>query len=96
MRPYTLVASTTRSRRPPPCASQRPTICSVTPSPRFHPYTFAVSKKLTPASSARSMIAQLSFSLVCGPKFIVPRQSRETRTPLRPSLVVGSCVMPLL
>src|ERR1700687_4815019 len=35
MRPNTLVASTMRSRRPPPWAIQRPTICSVTPSPVF-------------------------------------------------------------
>ncbi len=35
--PYSLVASTTLSRRPPPLANQRPTICSVTPSPFFQP-----------------------------------------------------------
>ena len=31
-----------------------------------------------PSSSALSMIAKLSASLVCGPKFIVPRHSRLT------------------
>ena len=33
---------------------------------------------------ARSMIAWLSRSAVCGPKFIVPRHSGETRRPSRP------------
>src|SRR4029077_2026115 len=75
---------TTFSRRRPPWANQRPTICSVHPSPVFQPYTFAVSKKLRPSSSARSMMAKLSASLVSGPKFIVPRQSRLTFTPDRP------------
>src|SRR6185503_11238072 len=84
MRPKTFVARTTFSRRPPPWANQRPTICSVHPSPVFQPYTFAVSKKLRPSSSARSMMAKLSASLVSGPKFIVPRQSRLTFTPERP------------
>src|SRR6476659_5758550 len=93
MRPYTLVASTTFSRRPPPCANQRPRICSVHPSPIFHPYTFAVSKKFSPNSSARSMIAKLSASVVSGPKFMVPRQSRLTLTPERPSCTY--CMAPL-
>jgi hypothetical protein len=35
--PYSLVARTTLSRRPPPLANQRPRICSVTPSPCFQP-----------------------------------------------------------
>src|SRR6476620_3014630 len=93
MRPYTFVASTTFSRRPPPCANQRPRICSVHPSPSFHPYTFAVSKKFNPSSSARSMIAKLSASVVSGPKFMVPRQSRLTLTPERPSCTY--CMDPL-
>src|SRR5882724_7849883 len=37
-----------------------------------------------PSSRARSMIAKLSGSLVCGPKFMVPRQRRLTRRPVRP------------
>src|SRR5919106_1466057 len=82
--PYTLVARTTFSRRPPPCASQRPMIRSVQPSPFFQPYTFAVSKTLIPRSSAASMTAKLSASLVTGPKFIVPRQRRLTTRPVRP------------
>jgi hypothetical protein len=47
----------------------------------------AVSKKLMPASSAASMIAWLAGSSVCQPKFIVPRQSRETDRPVRPRCV---------
>jgi hypothetical protein len=35
--PYTFVAMTVRSLRPPPLANQRPMICSVTPSPFFRP-----------------------------------------------------------
>src|SRR5689334_11175564 len=62
-------------------------IDSVTPSPRLRPYTLAVSKKLTPCSSARSITTQLSSWLVSGPKFIVPRQSRLTTRPVRPRLV---------
>jgi hypothetical protein len=42
------------------------------------------SKKLMPSSWARSMMACASSSEVLGPKFIVPRQSRETRRPVRP------------
>src|SRR6266404_222380 len=37
-----------------------------------------------PASRARSMSAKLSPSLVSGPKFMVPRQRRLTRSPVRP------------
>src|SRR2546426_7472427 len=37
-----------------------------------------------PASRARSMSAKLSPSLVRGPKFMVPRQRRLTRSPVRP------------
>src|ERR1700690_990494 len=40
-----------------------------------------------PSSSALSMMAKESFSSVCGPKFIVPRHSRETFRPVRPSCV---------
>lgn len=44
-------------------------------------------KKLTPASSAASIIRNASFSSVIGPKFIVPRQSRLTFNPDFPSFV---------
>jgi hypothetical protein len=47
----------------------------------------AVSKKLMPYSSAASIIACASASLVNGPKFIVPRHSRETERPDRPRWV---------
>src|SRR2546430_194570 len=40
-----------------------------------------------PCSSARSMMAKLSGSVVLGPKFIVPRQSRLTLRPVRPRFV---------
>src|SRR4029450_10614060 len=82
--PNTLVASTTLSRRSPPLANQRPMICSVTPSPTRQPYTLAVSKKLMPSSRARSMMRWESVSEVSGPKFMVPRQIRLTRSPVRP------------
>lgn len=87
MLPYTLVARTTLSRRPPPWANQLPMILSVRPLFSPQPYTLAVSKKLMPASSAASMIAWLSASSVCGPKFMVPRTSRLTLSPVRPSCV---------
>src|SRR5512138_2030892 len=48
-----------------------------------------VSKKKTPASSARSIIARASSSVASPPKFIVPRQSRLTLSPLLPSRVVS-------
>ena len=35
------------------------------------------------------MMAKLSASLVSGPKFMVPRQSRLTRTPARPRWTWG-------
>jgi hypothetical protein len=35
--PYSFVAITTFSRRPPPCANHLPMICSVMPSPCFQP-----------------------------------------------------------
>src|SRR5437667_5925519 len=37
-----------------------------------------------PSSRARSMRTKLSASLVWGPKFMVPRQRRLTRSPVRP------------
>src|SRR5437763_11325199 len=59
-------------------------ISSVKPGWMARPYTFAVSKKFRPCSRARSMTAKLSLSLVCGPKFMVPRQRRLTFRPVRP------------
>src|SRR5207302_4188645 len=50
------------------------------------PYRLAVSKKLMPTSRARSMMAMLSASVVRGPKFIVPRQSGLTLSPVRSRL----------
>jgi len=48
---------------------------------------FELSKKLMPCSCARSMIWWASASPVTEPKFIVPRQSLLTETPLRPRWV---------
>src|SRR2546423_81777 len=45
-----------------------------------------------PCSSARSMIVKLSGSVVLGPKFIVPRQSRLTSSPVRPRFVYSMAV----
>src|SRR5699024_178605 len=75
----------TISSRLPERWSQRPTISSVRPLWPSPPYTLAVSKNVTPCSRARSMIAKASSSEVCGPKFMVPRTSRETVAPVRPS-----------
>jgi len=74
-----LVASTTRSRRP---ASALPTISSDSPAE----YTSAVSMKLIPASSARSMIRSDSpwSVLPQDPNIIAPRQSGLTLTPVVP------------
>src|SRR4051812_36480259 len=81
--PWTLVASTTCSRRPP--ASALPTI--VSDSPRE--YTSAVSMKLMPASSARWMMRIDSSWSVSphAPNIIAPRQSGLTLTPVRPRLL---------
>jgi hypothetical protein len=55
-------------------------------------YTLAVSMKVMPNSRARSRI-RLLFSSPCRqpspsyPKFIVPRQSRLTDSPVEPSVV---------
>src|SRR3954467_451134 len=79
--PWTLVASTTWSRRPP--ASALPTISSDSP----REYTSAVSTKLMPASSARWMIRiESSWSVLPhAPNIIAPRHSGLTFTPVRPS-----------
>src|SRR3954451_12602048 len=45
-----------------------------------------------PCSMARSMIWCESSSLVCGPKFIVPRTRRETDKPVRPRCVYSMFV----
>ena len=87
MLPYTLVARATSSRRSSPLANQLPMISSVRPFFSPQPYTLAVSKKLMPVSRAASMIAWLSASFVCGPKFMVPRTSRLPVSPVRPSCV---------
>src|SRR5215469_14730340 len=97
--PYSLVASTVRSRRPPPVANQSPMISSVHPTcasscwPTWPgglwlpPYRFAVSKKFMPSSWAWSMITCASPGGVSGPKFMVPRHRRLTDSPDRPRLV---------
>src|SRR6266545_5261055 len=81
IRPWTLVASTTSSRR-----SRRasPTISSERPSP----YTSAVSTKLTPASRAWWIIRTHSSWSVFpqGPNIMAPRQWVLTFTPVRPSV----------
>src|SRR4051812_19769598 len=76
----TLVARTTSSRR---SFSALPTISSDSPAE----YTSALSTKLIPASSARWMMRiESSWSgLPQAPNIIVPRQSGETWTPVRPS-----------
>src|SRR5690606_25175426 len=48
-------------------------------------YEFEVSRKLIPSASARSMIANESFSSVLPPKFMHPSASAETSTPVRPN-----------
>src|SRR3954469_24644673 len=77
---WTLVASTTSSRRP---LRALPTISSDSPAE----YTSALSTKLIPASSARwTMRIESSWSVLPqAPNIIVPRQSFETWTPVRPS-----------
>ncbi len=78
---------TVRSRRLPPEANQRPMISSVAPLPASPPYTLAESKKLMPLSSASSMMPWLVASSVWPPKFMVPRHSRETDSPVLPRCV---------
>src|SRR3954447_25029630 len=74
------VARTTSSRR---SLRALPTISSDSPAEQ----TSAVSMKLIPASSARWMIrTESSWSVLPqAPNIIVPRQSGETWTPVRPS-----------
>jgi hypothetical protein len=86
--PECFVATTQASRRP-PRANQSPTISSLSPTVSaatgFTGYISAVSRKSTPASSARSICAWASAREVCVPKVMVPRQSSLTSIPVRPS-----------
>src|SRR6266545_8417285 len=79
IRPWTLVARNTSSRRP---SRARPTISSERPSP----YTSAVSTKLIPPSRAWWIIRTHSAWSVFpqGPNIIAPRQWVLTFTPVRP------------
>ena len=80
-----LVASTNRSRRP---LSQRPRISSVRPrsaSGAPSGYASAVSRKVMPASAAASRMATEAGSSHWKPNVIVPRHSRDTRSPVRPN-----------
>jgi hypothetical protein len=78
-----LVASTILSRAP-DRSNQVPMKRSLSPSPVSRPYMFAVSTKLIPAPRARSRTACDSGSPICQAKFMVPRQIRLTRNPVRP------------
>src|SRR5918993_6092098 len=88
--PCTLVAMTTSSRLA-KSARARPTIASLVPSE----YTFAVSKKLIPASSASWMNPRLVSSASVhawlpvpeSPKLMHPRQILDTSSPVGPSFV---------
>jgi hypothetical protein len=87
-RPAILVASTTLSRAPGREANQLPMIRSVEPCVSGlggTAYISAVSKKLTPRSSAKSICAWPSASVFCWPQVMVPRHTRETCRPVRPS-----------
>src|SRR6201998_1315966 len=70
----------TRSPRLP--AMSLPRILSDAPAP----YTFAVSKKLIPASRQRANIAPEVASSASDPNDIVPKQSGETCTPVLPTV----------
>ena len=72
-----MVASTTLARAPGRWANQRPMMVSVAPQVSARAgtaYISAVSKKSTPRSSARSMMAKASASPTCSPNVMVPRQ----------------------
>src|SRR5919199_4778367 len=90
--PCTLVATTIRWRLP-----LRFSAAPVTSSLRPRLYTLAVSRKLMPASIARSMIANESCSPVLPPNIMQPRQRLLTLTPVRPSgrysMVCRSCML---
>ena len=85
--PCTLVAMTTSSREAKSLMA-RPRISSLLP----REYTFAVSKKLIPASSARWMKGRLAASSIVhgwvpcseAPKLMHPKQIRDTCKPVSP------------
>ena len=87
---YTFVASTTSSRRAKSFRA-RPVISSLLPAE----YTFAVSKKVTPASSASLMMRRAASSSSThgwpprdgSPQLMQPRVRADTWSPVRPSLV---------
>src|SRR5918995_828305 len=83
--PCTLVASTRESRLPLRC-SAFPTDSSLAPLV----YTFAVSRKLTPPSMARSMISAESSSLVLSPNIMHPRQISLTFAPVLPRFLYST------
>src|SRR4051794_227448 len=88
MRPWTLVASTISSRLV-KSLSARPVISSLLPAE----YTFAVSKKLIPASRASLMIRRPASSSrthwwpprVASPQLMHPSVTTETSSPVLPS-----------
>src|SRR2546421_12674339 len=69
--PRTLLARIILARRP---LRVFPTIPSEAPLL----YTFAVSKKFTPASMHRSIMRNAAGSSTCEPNVIVPKQARDT------------------
>ena len=91
LRPLTFVASTILSRLP-RAASHLPTMRSVDPCVSAFggiEYISAVSRKLIPASIARSIWACPSASVFCWPKVIVPRQIEDTSITVRPSFRIS-------
>src|ERR1051325_8086779 len=80
-----LVASTTWSRRPP---STSPSRISLPPA---LPYTSAVSKNVTPASSAASTTARVPSRSTRRPKLLQPRPTTDTLSP--PSSRCGTSAM---
>ena len=81
--PATLVARVTRWRMPGRWRSQRPMKVSVAPAVAAlggTGYISAVSRKVTPRSTARSSMACASASPTCSPKVMVPRQMGGTRS----------------
>ena len=57
------------------------------PFPDFPAIDICCIEEVDPFVDALSIMAKLSGSLVSGPKFIVPRQSRLTLRPVRPRFV---------
>src|SRR5918997_6738186 len=83
--PCTLVASTIVSRLP-LRSSAFPTASSLAPVL----YTFAVSRKFTPASMTRSMMSAESSSPVRPPNIMHPRQSSLTFAPVLPRFLYST------